>query len=102
MTVAFAAKQLLSDDLQNAPLNLNDMFNDLVEGLMSFPLNIPGTAHHKCLKVNTKANITHVCVSVWPEGVLLKKFSFIQKIGNLGEHTFPCAIMIYDSYLTCQ
>lgn len=51
MSIDFAASQLFSGDLENAPLKLSDMFNDLVEGLMSFPLNIPGTAHHKCLKV---------------------------------------------------
>lgn len=51
MSIDFAARQLFSGDLENAPLKLSDMFNDLVEGLMSFPLNIPGTAHHKCLKV---------------------------------------------------
>lgn len=51
MSIDFAARQLFSGDLENAPLKLSDMFNELVEGLMSFPLNIPGTAHHKCLKV---------------------------------------------------
>ena len=38
---------------ENAPLNLSAMFNDLVEGLMPFPLNIPGTEHH-----------TDVCVEI--------------------------------------
>lgn len=51
MTTDFAAKQLFSGDLDNSPLKLSDMFNDLVEGLMSFPVNLPGTAHHKCLQV---------------------------------------------------
>lgn len=53
LTIDFAAKQLFSGDLDDAPLKLSDMFNNLVDGLMSFPLNIPGTAHHRCLKVYT-------------------------------------------------
>lgn len=48
MAIDFAAKQIFSGD---APDKISDMFRDLVEGLMSFPINIPGTAHHKCLQV---------------------------------------------------
>ncbi|MCD7463759.1 hypothetical protein HAX54_051329 [Datura stramonium] len=51
MTVDFAAKQIFSGDIENAPFNISDMFRDLVEGLMSFPINLPGTSHHKCLQV---------------------------------------------------
>ncbi|XP_017217886.2 beta-amyrin 16-alpha-hydroxylase CYP87D16 [Daucus carota subsp. sativus] len=58
MSIDFAASQLFSGDLENAPLKLSDMFNDLVEGLMSFPLNIPGTAHHKCLKIHKEVRKT--------------------------------------------
>lgn len=58
MTIDFAARQLLSGDLDNSPLNLSAMFNDLVEGLMSFPLNIPGTAHHKCKKIHKEVRKT--------------------------------------------
>ncbi|XP_027155468.1 cytochrome P450 87A3-like [Coffea eugenioides] len=54
MTINFAAKQIFSGDLENAPLNISEMFKDLVEGLMSFPINIPGTAHHKCLQIHKK------------------------------------------------
>lgn len=51
MSIDFAACQIFSGDMENAPLKISDMFRDLVEGLMSFPINIPGTAHHKCLQV---------------------------------------------------
>lgn len=51
MAIDLAANQLMSGDLENAPLKLADMFRDIIGGLMSFPINIPGTAHHKCLKV---------------------------------------------------
>lgn len=50
--VNFAAKQIFSGDLENEAADISDMFKDLVEGLMSFPINIPGTAHHKCLQVS--------------------------------------------------
>ncbi|CAN4106896.1 unnamed protein product [Withania somnifera] len=58
MTVDFAAKQIFSGDLENAPFNISDMFRDLVEGLMSFPINLPGTAHHKCLQIHKKVRET--------------------------------------------
>ncbi|XP_073047407.1 beta-amyrin 16-alpha-hydroxylase CYP87D16-like isoform X1 [Primulina eburnea] len=51
MAIDFAAKQIFSGD---APDKISDMFRDLVEGLMSFPINIPGTAHHKCLQIHKK------------------------------------------------
>ncbi|KAG8379534.1 hypothetical protein BUALT_Bualt07G0099000 [Buddleja alternifolia] len=54
MSIDFAARQIFSGDLENAPLKISDMFRDLVEGLMSFPINIPGTAHHKCLQIHKK------------------------------------------------
>ncbi|CAI9091478.1 OLC1v1026518C1 [Oldenlandia corymbosa var. corymbosa] len=54
MTVNFAAQQIFSGDLENAPLNISEMFKDLVEGMMSFPINFPGTAHHKCLQIHKK------------------------------------------------
>ncbi|XP_073278655.1 beta-amyrin 16-alpha-hydroxylase CYP87D16-like [Primulina huaijiensis] len=51
MAIDFAAKQIFSGD---TPDKISDMFRDLVEGLMSFPINIPGTAHHKCLQIHKK------------------------------------------------
>lgn len=54
MAIDFAAKQIFSGDLENAPLKISDMFCDLVEGLMAFPINIPGTAHHRCLQIHKK------------------------------------------------
>ncbi|XP_042046233.1 cucurbitadienol 11-hydroxylase-like [Salvia splendens] len=54
MSIDFAAGQIFSGDLEDAPLKISDMFRDLVEGLMSFPINIPGTSHHKCLQIHKK------------------------------------------------
>lgn len=66
MTVDFAAKQIFSGDLENAPYNISDMFRDLVEGLMSFPINLPGTAHHKCLQVLKNLNFISVILTKRP------------------------------------
>ncbi|XP_019192755.1 PREDICTED: cytochrome P450 87A3-like isoform X1 [Ipomoea nil] len=52
--IDFAANELFSGDLENAPFSISDMYRDLVEGLMSFPINLPGTAHHKCLQIHKK------------------------------------------------
>ncbi|KAK4385445.1 cytochrome [Sesamum angolense] len=54
MAIDFAARQIFSGDLENAPFKISDMFRDLVDGLMSFPINVPGTAHHKCLQIHKK------------------------------------------------
>nr|GLL40183.1 cytochrome P450 87A3-like isoform X1 [Ipomoea trifida] len=52
--IDFAAKEIFSGDLENAPFSMSEMYRDLVEGLMSFPINLPGTAHHKCLQIHKK------------------------------------------------
>ncbi|KAK3034138.1 hypothetical protein RJ639_033481 [Escallonia herrerae] len=57
LTIDFAGRQLFSGDLEKAPLKLSDMYNVLLQGLMSFPLNIPGTAHHKCLKIHREVRL---------------------------------------------
>ncbi|KAL3813968.1 hypothetical protein ACJIZ3_015236 [Penstemon smallii] len=50
----FAAKQLFSYDLSNSKHLLTDKFVSFSNGLMSMPLNIPGTWYHKCLKDKEK------------------------------------------------
>ncbi|CAA2978645.1 cytochrome P450 87A3-like [Olea europaea subsp. europaea] len=54
MAIDYAARQIYSGNLENAPLKISDLFRDLVDGLMSFPINIPGTAHHRCLQTHKK------------------------------------------------
>ncbi|KAK8603146.1 hypothetical protein V6N13_085339 [Hibiscus sabdariffa] len=44
------AKKLISCEPGNASQNLRDNFVAFIQGLISFPLNIPGTAYHKCLQ----------------------------------------------------
>ncbi|KAL7147000.1 hypothetical protein ABFS83_06G079100 [Erythranthe nasuta] len=80
MAIDFAAKQIFSGDLENAPLKMSDMFRDLVEGLMSFPINLPGTSHHKCLQ-------THKKVREMMRDVVTKRLSETErKNGDLLDH----------------
>ncbi|KAL0012828.1 hypothetical protein SO802_007936 [Lithocarpus litseifolius] len=50
MALEFGAKQLISYDSQQSSENITDFYFSLLRTLMSFPLNIPGTAYHKCMK----------------------------------------------------
>ena len=52
MVLNFSAKQIImSYDAENSSGSLSNAYTGIIEGLMSFPLNIPGTAYNKCLKV---------------------------------------------------
>ncbi|KAK9271103.1 hypothetical protein L1049_026692 [Liquidambar formosana] len=57
MVFDFTAKQLFSYEPKKYPgENLGETFCNFIQGLMSVPLNIPGTTFHKCLK-NQKRGI---------------------------------------------
>ena len=51
MIFDLTAKKLISYDSEKSPENLRENFVAFMKGLISFPLNIPGTAYHKCLQV---------------------------------------------------
>ena len=51
MTIEFVAKQLFGYDSENSKESLGKKFAHISQGLLSFPLNIPGTIYHNCLKV---------------------------------------------------
>ena len=53
MIFDFTAKLFISYDAENSPMKLGEKFtnSNILVGFMSFPLNIPGTTYHKCLKV---------------------------------------------------
>lgn len=52
MVFAFAAKLVMSyDETKAKKNNLRGSFKDFLDGLISFPINIPGTAFHACLQV---------------------------------------------------
>ncbi|KAF5175062.1 Cytochrome p450 [Thalictrum thalictroides] len=54
MAFGYATKKILSYDSSKFSENLEDTFIGFLRGLMAFPLNIPGTAYHKCEKDKKK------------------------------------------------
>ncbi|KAK6253969.1 hypothetical protein QUC31_015689 [Theobroma cacao] len=55
MAFNFATREIYSSDAENFSQSLRDMFISLARGLMSFPINIPGTTYNKCLKYHKAA-----------------------------------------------
>ncbi|KAH7863152.1 hypothetical protein Vadar_014001 [Vaccinium darrowii] len=55
MIFALTAKKLISYDQEKSSDNLRESFVAFISGLISFPLDIPGTAYHKCLQGRKKA-----------------------------------------------
>jgi hypothetical protein len=51
MIFGYFAKKLISYDESRTPRKLRESYNAFIDGLISFPLNIPGTAFHTCLQV---------------------------------------------------
>lgn len=55
MIFDLTAKKLISYDPEKSSENLRENFVAFIQGLISFPLDIPGTAYHKCLEGRRKA-----------------------------------------------
>lgn len=53
MIFDLTANNLISYDPTKSTENLRENFVAFIQGLISFPINIPGTAYHKCLQVLT-------------------------------------------------
>ena len=51
MALHFGAKQMFSYDPKKSSIDLTEKYVNFSKGLLAFPLNIPGTAYHKCLEV---------------------------------------------------
>ncbi|KAJ4850784.1 hypothetical protein Tsubulata_043142 [Turnera subulata] len=54
MTLNFTSRHLFGYDPEKSGVNLSEMFASITQGLMSFPLNIPGTAFHRCMQMRNK------------------------------------------------
>ncbi|GMY34183.1 cytochrome P450 87A3-like [Fagus crenata] len=54
MIFDFTAKELFSYDAEKSSENLGESFTNFLQGLISFPINIPGTAYHKCVQTQKK------------------------------------------------
>ena len=52
MIFNLTAKKLISYDSENSEENLRENFVAFIQGLISFPLNVFGTAYNKCLQVS--------------------------------------------------
>lgn len=50
MIFGLTAKKLISCDSEESCDSLRSNFVDFIDGLISFPLNIPGTAYYRCLQ----------------------------------------------------
>ncbi|XP_038687362.1 cytochrome P450 87A3 [Tripterygium wilfordii] len=55
MIFDLTAKKLISYDPDSFSENLRENFVAFMQGLISFPLNIPGTAYHRCLQGRKRA-----------------------------------------------
>ncbi|KAA8539894.1 hypothetical protein F0562_026586 [Nyssa sinensis] len=55
MIFDFATKKLFSYDESRSGMKLSESYAAFLEGLVSFPLNIPGTAYWKCLQGRKRA-----------------------------------------------
>ncbi|KAL3498782.1 hypothetical protein ACH5RR_041514 [Cinchona calisaya] len=55
MIFDLSAKKLISYDQEKSSENLRENFVAFIQGLISFPVDIPGTAYHKCLQGRKKA-----------------------------------------------
>ncbi|XP_041013131.1 cucurbitadienol 11-hydroxylase-like [Juglans microcarpa x Juglans regia] len=55
MTFDLFAKQCFDYDVENSAVKISEKFLYTLDSLISFPLNIPGTAYHKCLKDKKEA-----------------------------------------------
>ena len=63
MVFAYASKLVMSYDETKAKKdNFRGNFKDFLEGLISFPINIPGTAFHACLQVRSVIIIIKIII----------------------------------------
>ncbi|XP_062078421.1 beta-amyrin 16-alpha-hydroxylase CYP87D16-like isoform X2 [Humulus lupulus] len=55
LSLEFGAKQIFSYDAESSPTSITEALSRILNGLLSFPLNIPGTAYHQSLKAEQEA-----------------------------------------------
>jgi hypothetical protein len=61
MIFDLTAKKLISYEPSKSSENLRKNFVAFIRGLISFPVDIPGTAYHECMQVNTLQRTAHAC-----------------------------------------
>lgn len=80
MIFDLTARKLISYDQDNSSESLRENFGAFIQGLISFPLDIPGTAYHKCLQVTNFFIATYISAS--PFSLSLSLLSLKKKTLN--------------------
>ncbi|XP_075657539.1 cucurbitadienol 11-hydroxylase-like [Castanea sativa] len=65
MIFKLTAKLLISYDAEKSGDNIDDFFSNFMEGFMKLPINIPGTAYHKCLQKRQK--VVNLITNIYEE-----------------------------------
>ncbi|KAM3698636.1 hypothetical protein ACJW31_06G202500 [Castanea mollissima] len=93
MIFEYFAKKLISYDESKASRKLRENYKAFMDGLISFPLNIPGTAYHACLQV---INETVRLANIVP-GIFRKSLKDVEVKG----YTIPAGwtVMVVPSVL---
>lgn len=101
MVFEYFAKKLFGYEEAKASKKLRESYNAFLDGLISFPLNIPGTAFHACLKVHKIIRLIKLKgLNVLTENIrriIIILFDFISK---LSKSWFDFIINIYPFILT--
>ncbi|XP_039173926.1 cucurbitadienol 11-hydroxylase-like [Eucalyptus grandis] len=87
MIFKFTSKLLLGYDAENSGKNVTEDFHTLMDGLMSLPINIPGTAFHKSLKSQEKLL-----------NMIRRKIAERMAAPADASHTYHCSHGPYTSY----
>lgn len=90
MIFDYFCKKLINYDETKDAKKLIEYFKDFMDGLLSFPLNIPGTAFHACLQVPYQKNIlTYI------------EYFFLKHCTTLYDHAryFRVFLLTYYAYL---
>ncbi|GMY34189.1 cytochrome P450 87A3-like [Fagus crenata] len=93
----FTAKQLFSYEAEKSSENIGESFTNFLQGLMSFPINIPGTAYYNCLQNQKKAiNLITSVLEERKQNPELRKGDFLDQIlADMKTETF-----LNDNFIT--
>ena len=61
MIFDLTAKKLIGYEPSKSSESLRTNFTAFIRGLISFPLNIPGTAYHECMEVCVPMPYIFIC-----------------------------------------
>jgi hypothetical protein len=76
MVFTLAARKTLNYDEKKASNKLRDSYKAFMDGFISFPLYIPGTAFYSCIQVCHESSI-FIIVLVFSYGMVGRKACFL-------------------------